>query len=165
MRRCFQFYQSPIGELVIVAEDLKLEAVIFKSTWPQMSQDFPGVMESANPITRETVRQFREYFAGTRKEFALPFEIRGTPFAKRTLEFLSKIPFGETRTYREQAASVSSPKASRAVGRVNGSNKLCVILPCHRVIGSNGTLTGYAGGIGAKEFLLKLEGIEITSRR
>ena len=108
-------------------------------------------------MTRWAVKELEEYFKGKRKEFTVPCRPEGTDFQKRVWEALTRIPYGETRTYKEIAAEAGNPKASRAVGMANNKNPVPIIIPCHRVIGSDGKLTGYAGGLGVKEFLLNLE--------
>ncbi len=101
--------------------------------------------------------QVREYLKGDRRSFDFPYKLHGTEFQKKVWDVLCKIPYGETRTYKEVATMVGNPKASRAVGMANNKNPLMVVVPCHRVVGSNGKLIGYAGGLGMKESLLALE--------
>ena len=107
----------------------------------------------------EAKRQLEEYFAGIRAGFSLPLAPEGTAFQKAVWEQLEAIPYGETRTYGQIAAAVGNPNASRAVGGANHNNPIAIVIPCHRVIGANGKLTGYAGGIDLKEALLRIEGI------
>lgn len=109
--------------------------------------------------TRELVRQLEQYFAGRRREFELVLAPRGTDFQLAVWRALSGIPFGETRSYSEIARAIDKPDAVRAVGAANGANPIPIIVPCHRVIGANGSLTGFGGGLDAKETLLRLEGI------
>lgn len=110
------------------------------------------------PLLRRAVEQLREYFAGRRLSFDLPMEpAHGTPFQRRAWQALRAIPFGETRTYGDQARAIGAPAAVRAVGAANGRNPLGIIVPCHRVIGSDGKLTGYGGGLPAKQWLLEHE--------
>ena len=115
----------------------------------------------ASPLLDAAEAQLREYFAGTRRTFDLPLAPRGTAFQQRVWAALRAIPYGETRTYGELAAAIGSPSASRAVGMANHHNPIPIVIPCHRVIGANGTLTGYAGGLEIKRKLLALEGITI----
>lgn len=115
------------------------------------------------PLIRKTYEQLCEYFDGKRKTFDLPLKIEGTPFQKKVWQALTEIPYGETRTYKEIACAVGNEKACRAVGLANNKNPIGIIVPCHRVVGSNGKLKGYAGGLEAKQFLLDLEGL--TNRR
>jgi methylated-DNA-[protein]-cysteine S-methyltransferase len=100
------------------------------------------------------------YFKGKRQSFDVPLELVGTEFQKKVWQALSRIPYGQTRSYKQQAIWARSPKAVRAVGQTNGRNRICIILPCHRVVGSDGSLTGYAEGLNVKKFLLNLEGIQ-----
>ena len=113
--------------------------------------------EKDTPLLLELEKQLKEYFAKERKEFTLPITLVGTPFQEEVWKVLQTIPYGETRTYKEQAIAVGNPKGVRAVANANSKNRLSIIVPCHRVIGSNGTLIGYAGGLSRKEFLLNLE--------
>ena len=113
--------------------------------------------EEANPHFEALRLQLNEYFRGERREFDLPLVMVGTPFQKQAWEELRRIPYGRTITYAEQAASLGRPSAVRAVANANGKNKISIILPCHRVIGADGTLTGYGGGVWRKEKLLELE--------
>ena len=110
-----------------------------------------------HPVLLETERQLGEYFAGERRTFDVPLSFAGTDFQKRVWAALLAIPFGETRSYGEIAQQLGAPGASRAVGAANGRNPISIIAPCHRVVGSNGKLTGFAGGLDAKAFLLALE--------
>lgn len=152
-----QKYKSPIGLLYIVEKEQKLCVIVFESMWTDIAEKFPELKEKKTLLLQKTQNQLQEYFQGKRKNFQLPFILEGTDFQKRVWRSLLKIPFGKTKTYKEQAMSIDAPKSARAVGRVNGLNSLCIILPCHRVIGSNGSLTGYAGGLEVKKFLLDLE--------
>ena len=148
---------SPVGELTLAASDVGLVAVL----WPQDDVDRVRLGEMAqddgHPVLIAAVAQLDAYFAGTRTAFDLPLEFRGTAFQKRVWAALLTIPFGETRSYGEIARSIGQPTASRAVGAANGRNPISIIAPCHRVIGANGSLTGFAGGIEAKRLLLGLE--------
>ena len=119
--------------------------------------DAPEAPYGECPVLRETARQLEEYFAGTRREFALPLAPRGTGFQQLVWRALTQIPYGVTRSYGELARAIARPSASRAVGAANGKNPIAIIVPCHRVIGANGTLTGYAGGLAAKQWLLAHE--------
>ena len=118
-----------------------------------------------NDVIKAVVKQFDEYFSGKRKTFDLPLNPKGSEFQKKVWKELKKIPYGETRTYKEIAAAIGNPDAARAVGNANNKNPIAIIIPCHRVIGSNRRLIGYAGGIDKKEILLKLEksGIYLSS--
>lgn len=159
----FQKLKSPIGLLYLVAKDKNLLAIIFEKNWAKFKKDSLGIVELETPILARTKKQLTEYFKGERKIFNLPYELKGTVFQKKVWSALSMIPFGKTKSYKEQAILIKSPKAARAIGRADGLNPLCIILPCHRVIGSSGALTGFAGGLEAKKFLLNLEGADIKS--
>jgi methylated-DNA-[protein]-cysteine S-methyltransferase len=114
----------------------------------------------AHPVLVETERQLNEYFAGTRTTFTMTLDFVGTEFQKKVWQALVAIPFGETRSYADIAREIGNPKAVRAVGAANGKNPISIIAPCHRVIGSNGKLTGFAGGLEVKAFLLKIETVK-----
>lgn len=109
------------------------------------------------PAIQETIRQLEEYFEGKRQEFDLPLAPAGTPFQKKVWAALQTIPYGETRTYGQIACQIGNPKACRAVGMANHRNPLLIVVPCHRVVGADGTLTGYAAGLERKQMLLELE--------
>ncbi len=149
---------SPLGELTLVATEIGLRAVL----WPH-DEDRVGLPESmvpsrTDPVLNMTARQIGEYFAGERKTFNIPLDLRGTQFQTETWKALAEIPYGATWTYSQQAAHIGRPKAVRAVGAANGRNPVSIVLPCHRVIGADGSLTGFAGGLEAKRHLLVLEG-------
>ena len=119
--------------------------------------DRAGERGVRTPLTDEAFRQLQEYFAGERRRFELPCELRGTDFQKKVWSALETIPYGQTRSYGDIARMVGSPKAVRAVGAANGKNPLWIVVPCHRVVGADGSLTGYAGGLEMKKRLLELE--------
>jgi methylated-DNA-[protein]-cysteine S-methyltransferase len=150
---------SPVGRLTLVGTDAGLAAIL----WEHDRAERLGLARDAEapkqPILREAERQLREYFAGQRQTFTVPVDVAGTPFQRRVWQALRTIPFGETRSYAEIATQIGHPRAVRAVGAANGRNPLPIVAPCHRVIGSNGTLTGFAGGLENKARLLALEGI------
>ncbi|WP_446744137.1 methylated-DNA--[protein]-cysteine S-methyltransferase [Silvibacterium acidisoli] len=152
-----KYVDSPVGKLRLVASDKGLVAVLWENDSPKRvrledSQEDPG-----HRILAKAEKQLQEYFAGTREEFSIPLDMRGTAFQKNVWEALLGIPFGETRSYGQLASQLGSPTASRAVGAANGRNPVSIIVPCHRVIGSTGKLTGFAGGLDTKETLLTLE--------
>ncbi|MGE5550901.1 MAG: methylated-DNA--[protein]-cysteine S-methyltransferase [Bacteroidota bacterium] len=125
----------------------------------------PGWCEQPVPDRRKTAAartQLEEYFAGKRRVFTLPLAVSGTKFQRRVWDELRRIPYGETLTYAQVAARIGQPAACRAVGRANGANRIPVLIPCHRVIGARGDLTGFAGGLPLKRFLLRLEGIDLS---
>lgn len=130
----------------------------------QFEQEQKTVGDAAlqdTPLLLEAKRQLEEYFAGLRAGFSLPLNPQGTAFQKKVWQQLEAIPYGQTRTYGQIAAAVGQPTASRAVGGANHNNPIAIVIPCHRVIGTNGKLTGYAGGLDIKEKLLRLEGVEV----
>ena len=148
---------SPVGALRLIASDSALVAVLWANEPPGRVPTEASEADAAHPILAETERQLAEYFAGTRRAFDLPLEFRGTAFQRRVWTALLSIPFGETRSYGEIARQLGDAGASRAVGAANGRNPISIIAPCHRVIGQSGRLTGFAGGIENKAFLLDLE--------
>lgn len=150
-------YTSPVGVLYLVAQGRHLTGVVFAKNWKSYRKKLSEVEQSELPVLQKTQKQLEEYFQGKRRKFDLPMHLSGTPFQTRTWKSLSKIPFAKTKSYKEQAVLVGSPNAVRAIGRTNGLNPLSIVLPCHRVIGSNGSLTGYGGGLGVKQYLLELE--------
>lgn len=141
--------QTPIGELQINANNCGIEQIFYE---PQ--SDFKT---KPNAITQQAKQQLAEYFSGQRQQFDLPLAAQGTEFQKTVWVQLSQIPFGITRSYGEIASKINKPKASRAVGAANGKNPIPIVVPCHRVIGANGHLTGFAGGLTAKQWLLEHE--------
>ena len=150
--------KTPIGNLILVATDRKLSLIHFDNQHANNKFKLPdGLIEKKNSILEETKKQLKEYFNGERKSFDLPLEWRGTKFQNAVWKALTKIKYGDTKSYSDLAEKVGSPKAVRAVGMTNGRNPVPIVVPCHRVIGKNGTLTGFAGGLEVKEFLLRLE--------
>lgn len=149
---------SPVGQLTLVARDGKLNAILWEKDRPNRVR--LGDLHEANdsPVLLEAKRQLKEYFAGTRNHFELELDFTGTDFQKQVWQALLTIPFGETRSYSDIARQIGNPKAVRAVGAANGRNPISIIAPCHRVIGASGELTGFAGGLEAKQYLLALEG-------
>ena len=149
--------ESPLGKLKLVASASALVAVLWQQERPNRVELAMRQPDPRQPILIDTERQLREYFTGTRNEFDLPLEPAGTEFQKRVWRALREIPFGQTRTYLDLAKSIGSAKAVRAVGAANGKNPLSIVVPCHRVVGSNGALTGFAGGLEVKAKLLTHE--------
>jgi methylated-DNA-[protein]-cysteine S-methyltransferase len=162
MTYAFKTMPSPVGELTLVASEKGLTAILWENDDPDRVRLADRTEEPANPVLVETARQLGEYFAGRREVFDLPLDFHGTDFQKRVWEQLLAIPFGETRSYGEIARALGQPTASRAVGAANGKNPISIVAPCHRVIGTNGSLTGFAGGLEAKQRLLALEGLELA---
>ena len=154
---------SPIGALTLVADEKGLTQLVF----PGERRDPPAGQESpaAARILDETERQLGQYFSGRREAFDLPLFPSGTEFQRSVWLSLAKIPFGATTSYGELARRIGRPRAVRAVGAANGANPLPIVLPCHRVIGANGHLTGFGGGLPAKVKLLELEGHRIAGQR
>ena len=140
--------ESPIGPLTLTEEDGALIRLDFGKK---------GQAGPETPLLAEARNQLEQYFSGTLRSFTLPLRPEGTPFQQKVWAALLQIPWGETRTYGQVAAMIGQPKACRAVGMANNRNPLPIFIPCHRVIGANGQLTGYAGGLSAKEHLLSLE--------
>jgi methylated-DNA-[protein]-cysteine S-methyltransferase len=148
----FTEIETPVGALTLVAGDDGLRSIL----WP--GQPPPRDAEAGrHPVLAETERQLREYFAGTRRSFDLPLDLVGTPFQQRAWLALATIPFATTISYGEQARRLGVPRAVRAIGAANGRNPISIVLPCHRVVGANGALTGYGGGLDAKRDLLEHE--------
>jgi methylated-DNA-[protein]-cysteine S-methyltransferase len=149
---------SPVGDLTLVGSDRGLAAVLWENDRPgRVRLNIVGE-DRHHPVLVETERQLTEYFAGNRKTFSVKLDFAGTEFQNKVWQALLAIPFGETRSYGEIAKELGNPKAMRAVGAANGKNPISIIAPCHRVIGSTGKLTGFAGGLEAKAHLLALEG-------
>ncbi len=146
-------HESPVGPLTLISDGQALRHCEFENPRYPHEQAPPGEDE----IIRNARRQLDAYFAGKLRRFDLPLAPRGTPFQQRVWAALLNIPYGATRSYGQQAAVIGSPKAVRAVGLANGRNPIAIIIPCHRVIGANGSLTGYGGGMARKQLLLDLE--------
>lgn len=153
---------SPVGLLTLVSNDHGLAAVLWENDDPKRVRLSSLHEDSKHPVLLEAERQLRDYFKGKRETFSLKLDFKGTDFQKKVWEALLTIPFGETRSYAQIAEQIGNPNAVRAVGAANGKNPISIIAPCHRVIGSNGKLTGFAGGMEAKAFLLKLEAKKLT---
>lgn len=147
--------ESPVGKLLLAADDEGLRLIGFPDS-RKPAEPREHWKQDAAPL-RETMDQLRAWFAGELRDFDLPLAPEGPEFHRRVWRELSNIPYGETISYGELARRIDAPNASRAVGRANGSNPIPIVIPCHRVIGSNGKLTGYGGGLPRKEFLLGLE--------
>ena len=143
-------YLSPIGPLEVLGTEAGILLIEF-ADGKTVPTDPPA------PCLEECLRQLDEYFGGTRREFSIPLDLRGTPFQKSCWSELLKVPFGRTTTYRDIALALKKPGATRAVGGANHRNPVSIVVPCHRVIGSDGSLTGYGGGLWRKEWLLAHE--------
>ena len=144
--------QTPAGALTVCSDGTAVTHVQFGT---RESLGLPPL--TGDDLTRKTFSQLEEYFKGQRKTFTLPLRPEGTPFQKRVWDALCTIPYGSTRTYAQVAAQAGNPKACRAVGMANHNNPIAILIPCHRVVGADGTLTGYAGGLDIKKALLDLE--------
>ena len=150
------YYDSPVGVLEIIEDNNKLIGVFFKNE-KNTPKPNAGFLIGETPLIRKTTAQLTEYFKGKRKTFDIPLHLEGTAFQLSVWKALQKIPYGETRSYKETAAMAGNAKACRAAGMANNRNPISIIIPCHRVIGADGSLTGYGGGIKKKQFLLELE--------
>ncbi len=141
-------YKTNIGKIYISADKKNILEISFNK---------PNYDKNETPLIKKTFLELEEYFNGQRKTFDLPLKLEGTDFQKKVWKELIKIPYGKTISYKELATSIGNEKACRAVGMANNKNKIMIVIPCHRVIGSNGDLTGYAGGLNIKQQLLELE--------
>ena len=149
----YSYLETPIGTLLIAGDDaVRIVSFPNKKMPPE-----PTWKENRRGVVAEAVRQLKDYFAGARSDFDLPVQPEGTEFQRRVWRSLQEIPYGDTISYGELARRVGNPQASRAVGAANGQNPIPIVIPCHRVIGANGKLTGFGGGLPTKELLLALE--------
>lgn len=146
-------YESPIGIIEIIGTSEAICSILFSEKGKKENP----LLADTPPVLAECYTQLDEYFKGKRQEFTFPYQFEGTDFQKVVWEALKEIPYATTGSYKDLAVSIGNEKAIRAVGNANGKNKLSVVIPCHRVIGSNGKLTGYAGGLWRKEWLLQHE--------
>ena len=153
----YSYIPSPVGQLKLVARESRLVAILWEKDDPARVRLGAMVEQPDHPILVETRTQLGEYFAGRRQAFTVALDFEGTDFQQQVWRALLTIPFGETRTYGEIAHQIGRPTASRAVGAANGRNPISIIAPCHRVLGSTGALTGFAGGLAAKDHLLAHE--------
>lgn len=151
----YRYLNTPIGDLLLAGDDDGLSMIGFPEG--KMRRDPEPDWVVNEQVFDEAVRQLEEYFAGQRREFDLPLHLTGTEFQVRVLEELQRIPYGETTSYGDIAERIGRPKAMRAVGAANGRNPIPIVIPCHRVIGSGGALTGFGGGLDTKAALLRLE--------
>ncbi len=152
-----QKISSPIGLIYIQADNKYLRSISFSDKRQNAAAPGSEIIFESNPIIQQAAQQLRQYFAHKRITFDLPITLIGTEFQRKTWQFLLTIPYGETRSYLQQAQAIGNPKAVRAVGRANGLNPVAIVVPCHRIIRKSGKLSGYAGGFGKKFFLLNLE--------
>lgn len=154
----YTYCESPVGRLLLTATEATLTGVYFADGRECPAPDATWRERPGDPVLREATRQLGEYFAGRRRAFDLPLAPAGTPFQLAVWEALRGIPYGETCSYADIARRIGRPKAMRAVGAANGANPISIVVPCHRVIGADGSLTGYGGGLPRKKKLLALEG-------
>ena len=158
MTKYYQWHQSPLGELLLASNGEAITDVHVRAG-KYVPEIQPGwVCDPQQKILMALRRELDAYFAGRLRRFSVALDAQGTAFQKLAWRVLAGIPYGETRTYGEQAGVMGRPAAARAVGAANGKNPIGIVVPCHRVIGANRALTGYAGGVDKKEFLLRLEG-------
>lgn len=141
--------RSPCGEIFLVTSPKGLKRLSFRRE--------PGVKMGRNAVAEQTVKQLKRYFSGQAVSFTVPLDMDGTAFQKKVWAELCKIPYGETRSYRDIAKRIRNPRAVRAVGSANGKNPICIVVPCHRVIAADGSIGGYTGGLDLKRQLLKIE--------
>jgi methylated-DNA-[protein]-cysteine S-methyltransferase len=153
----YQYIDSPVDSLLLAADEHGLQLIEFHTPRHPMAR-VADWREGDNAVLQATRVQLEEYFAGTRTSFGLPLAPHGTAFQKEVWHALADIPYGQTISYAQLALRVGKPSAMRAVGAANGRNPLPIVLPCHRVIGADGSLTGFGGGLPTKQFLLELEG-------
>jgi methylated-DNA-[protein]-cysteine S-methyltransferase len=164
--KVFCYIESPIGRLMLTTDGTALTG-LYMNLYRNKPSKLPGLGDdwiqnaTIDPLPA-AARQLKEYFAGKRREFDLPLRMEGTEFQQRVWRELTKIPFGETRSYGQLAKRLNNPNGSRAVGLANGRNPIAIIVPCHRVIGADGSLTGFGGGLDRKEWLLTHEGQPVT---
>jgi len=151
----YQFMDSPVGRLRLVSNGESLLRIEFEKL-----QESDGEART-DPVIEQTMKQLQEYFKGSRTRFCLPLAATGTAFQNSVWRALQQIPFGELRSYRDIAIAIGNKNAVRAVGAANGRNPIPIVVPCHRVIGTNGSLAGFAGGLAAKRSLLALEGLAL----
>lgn len=155
---------SPLGPMIAVAEGGALAALDFTDAKYARSPEPSWIEDASWPVLRACVAQLAEYFAGERGRFDLALAPHGTPFQRRVWAEIAKVPYGETIPYAELARRAGAPGSARAAGAATGRNPLAIVVPCHRIVATGGALTGYAGGLARKEFLLALEGAPLAAR-
>jgi len=163
-RYVYKVVDSPVGTLTLVATDEGLAGILWANDRPGRVRLPIEAEDGSHPVLVETAHQLEQYFAGHREVFSVPLDLAGTAFQRKVWSALQTIPFGETRSYRQIASQIGNPAAVRAVGAANGRNPVAIIAPCHRVLGSSGALTGFAGGLDTKAHLLALEGVKAEHR-
>lgn len=160
MEYFYKEINSPVGRLKVVASEKGLAAILWENDNPNRVRVRTYTENNTHPVLLEAERELKEYFEGKRTSFSLVLDPIGTDFQKEVWKALSTIPYGETRSYTDIANQIGNVKAVRAVGAANGRNPISIVVPCHRVIGSSGELTGFAGGLEAKAALLSMEGVK-----
>lgn len=158
----YKIINSPVGNLKIVVQDNTLVAILWDVERPNRVRLEEMIEDTNDPVILEVENQLKEYFLNKRTIFHLPLMAHGTPFQQEVWKLLNEIPFGKTLTYKEIAIKLNNPKAVRAVGGAIGRNPISIIIPCHRVVGSNKSLTGFAGGLNRKQILLNLELLDVV---
>jgi methylated-DNA-[protein]-cysteine S-methyltransferase len=162
MTYVYKIVPSPVGQLKLVGSDKGLAGILWENDRDGRTPHLTAAVENKkHPVLLETERQLKEYFAGTRKKFDLSLDFVGPAFNQKVWAALLTIPYGETRSYGQIAKQIGAPDAARAVGTANGRNPISIVAPCHRVIGANGKLTGFAGGLETKAYLLDLESSDL----
>ena len=156
-RLVYTWLNSPVGRLKLVATDRGLAGVLWEKERPNRVRFSAPVEDASHAVLVDVERQLIEYFGGRRTAFSLRLDVAGTEFQRQVWAALLTIPFGETRSYAQIARQIGKPSATRAVGAANGRNPIAIVAPCHRVVGATGALTGFAGGLEAKAYLLALE--------
>lgn len=156
MMKHYAYYDSKIGKLRIAVDGDAVKQIVLMDVKKPLDSAY---VEQEDTVIHEIIKQLDEYFSGKRVSFQMNVQPEGTPFQKKVWAELANIPYGETRSYKDIAEAIGCPKGSRAIGACNNKNPIIIVCPCHRVIGANGKLVGYAGGIHRKEQLLELEGI------
>lgn len=158
MEYFYEKMQSPLGWLYIICDKTKLKAIEFEHSWKEHKKTYQNpLIEKHTAVSQKVIRQLEQYFNHKRSTFDIPLAPEGTEFQKKAWKILQSIPYGKTISYQEQAIKAGKKAAVRAIGAANGRNPIPIIIPCHRVIGKNGALTGYAGGLSIKKKLLSLE--------
>ncbi len=157
MTACYQELNSPVGTIHIATDGEYLRVLAIGHNWERLKNSLGHIVEKEHPLLSQTRQQLDDYFSHQRTRFELPIHFAGTEFQNAAWNALLKVPYGETRSYAQQAELIDNPKAVRAIGRANGLNPISIIVPCHRIIGKSGKLTGYASGLNDKAYLLELE--------
>ncbi len=165
MASCYQRFNSPVGFIYIATDGEYLRILAIRKNWNALKNSLDPIVEKEHPVLSETRQQLEEYFSHERTHFDLPLYFTGTTFQTAAWNALLKIPYGETRSYADQAQAIENSKAVRAVGRANGLNPISIVVPCHRVIGKSGQLTGYTSGLDDKKYLIDLEKTITSSDR